>query len=211
MRINGCRNTRVKNGLWGVGRSERVEKEIMTRQRYAKSRGIDFDCDTVVTKAKKRPSERKKPKNVNIRQSSQLKIGSYGAKAKSAGANASSSFFKKIIEDIDCRDSKKEGNNGKKWSECVSPKVSEDKRASLEKSLGWMEKRFEENGKKESPDPLDELPRIDSDIGGHTCCETFSRIRQRVANLLLHDLPHEVTEELRAVGRDLERLSVANQ
>ena len=191
MRVNGGIISRQRNNIWASSNSEKVSREIRSRQMLAETRGIQFESDTIVMRAKKSEAPKTASnelssvdlgKRAHKGRGSQSKIGGYSqTKSKNCGG---SSFFQKIVNEINDRDqspTKKIGD----WSLGISEKVPEKKKDSVERSLKWMEQHFE----KDLSQPID-ASETRKELGEAVKSDVFSDIRQRVANLLLHDLPH---------------------
>ena len=89
MRVNGGVISRQRNNNWSSSNSERVSREIRSRQMLAETRGIQFESDTIIMRAKK--SEAPKTalnelstvdlgKRAHKSRGSQSKIGGYSQK-----------------------------------------------------------------------------------------------------------------------------------
>jgi|GEM_PF-5412993 len=220
MRVNGGIATRQRNTTWCRGNTERVAKEIRTRQLYAESRGINFESDTIVMKADKRkvcdPQAERESEMISDafkksakRSRPRSSMSSYGKKSKGGSA---SGFFQRVLSDINSRDSASQPAKPKKWAEGISEAVPKEKKTSIERSLSWMEKNFEKDLSK--PVESNAVPvseKAEPQMSDALKSDVFRQIRQRVANMLLHDLPHEVTAELRTLGRELEQMSATVQ
>jgi hypothetical protein len=227
MRINGC-TSRIRYNSYGRGDIDFISKELTTRKMYGDKRGIDFESETVVLKSKKQartfdrdelfsdelrramPNEEPKRARHAVRKAAvkteangrdQSTINQFSGSSSSRGCKPSGNgFFDRLIQDMETREnggSRRVKSSGT-WIKGVGDKVPEEKKACIERSLKWLEDRVETRGEPHGGAG----ERVDHQSICHS-------IRGRISNLLLHDLPAEITAELRLLAREVEQLTVA--
>ncbi|MBU0761950.1 MAG: hypothetical protein KKD39_02900 [Candidatus Altiarchaeota archaeon] len=183
MRLNGSEEKRSRFSSWCRGDSDRVATEIRTRQMYGQNHGIDFDSQTVVMKGTKRQfcdSIQERTSDIikstmdysQPRKSSQSTMGLFGgSNGSTSKKSCGNGFFDKILRDIDA-DEKPKKQCSPSWIKGIGGDVPKDKRMSIERSLKWMEERFDEKvvaPNMHQPElPVDGLPMIGApaDVAG---------------------------------------------
>ncbi len=241
MRLNGSEDRRSKYSSWCRGDSDRVAAELRTRQMNAQKSGVDYGSETVVTRASRsNVCDVRQERNSEVlregleaskpKKSSQSTMGIFGNTSSSTRKSSGNGFFDKILKDMDVNASSKQPAQKKSWIKGVGDTVPQDKRASIERSLKWMEQRFDDKPVASpacsGPDALFEgngksfegngqaqvaetMVAVSECMSKAVQSDVFMSIRSRLGNLLLQDLPEGVTQELRQMGKELENLSTS--
>jgi hypothetical protein len=229
MMVNGSTERRSRFSSWCRGDSDRVSRELRVRQMYNPATGKAYNssnhtmphsrkevCDRTqerMSEVIKSSVEHSEPKKTS--QSTMCLFGSCSPSTKSGNG-----FFNKILREVDAESSKKK-KSSKSWMKGMG-NVPQEKKASIERTLKWMEEKLEDkseepdipmlfggngiqegNGKIQSP----EIPASDENMVSALRSDVFISIRSRIGNLLLQDLSEPVTAELRQMGKELEQLS----
>ncbi len=203
MRINGCTSMKTRDSY--RGEVNRASNELQCRQLYGDTRGIHYETETVVLRSKRAemgysPREEKSeairgnlPRKEE-KPAAQSTIGLFSSSnGKSSSKKYGNGFFNRLIDEMESRDSKPQSKKAGTWSKGVGDNVPENKKVCIERSLSWLENRMEGNGGEQKTRAHD--PNLVDSIMG------------RIKNLMMCDMPHEATSELRQLARELEQLN----
>jgi len=236
MRINGC--TSRRNSSWDRGDTDFVSKELTTRKMYGDKQGIDFKSETVVLKSRQQgrdyaqekfsdelrramPSEEPRRARHSARKAAaddsdghkQSTMNFFSGSSSKSSKSSGTGFFDRIVRDMEHRESggDRPRKSGSSWLHGIGENVPGDKKACIERHLRWLEERVDN---KPAPAGVNPAPPAAQPVAGQAAAgqsshlEICQSIRCRISNLLMKDLPQDITAELRLLAREVEQLTV---